>query len=62
MSPTLGGERAVASKAFGSPISSFFNFKTVDPNGQCWREDKIIVILPTQEVWQSVLYESKFTI
>lgn len=57
MSPTSGGERAVASKAFGPPISSFFIFKTVVPNGQRWREDNVIVTCPPWEVWQSVLWK-----
>lgn len=34
MSPRLGGERAVASKALGSPMSSNFTFKMVLPKGQ----------------------------
>lgn len=58
MSPTLGGERADASKSFGPPISSIFNFKIVVPNGQRWSEDKVIVIFPSLwETWLSVLYE-----
>lgn len=43
MSLKLGGERAVANKAFGSPISSLFIFNTVAPNGEHWREDDAIV-------------------
>lgn len=43
MSLKLGGERAVANKAFGSPISSLFIFNTVAPNGEHWREDDVIV-------------------
>jgi len=46
MSLTLGGERAVANKAFGSPISSFFIFNTVAPSGQIWREYKVILTFP----------------
>lgn len=57
MSRMLGGERAVASKAFGAPISSFFIFKTVVPKGQRWREDNVIVTFPPWEVWQNLLYE-----
>lgn len=34
MSLRLGGERAVASKALGSPMSSNFTFNIVLPNGQ----------------------------
>lgn len=46
MSLMLGGERAVANKAFGSPISSFFIFNTVVPSGQVWREDNVILTFP----------------
>lgn len=34
MSPRLGGDRAVASRALGSPMSSSFTFKMVLPKGQ----------------------------